>query len=354
MSPHTADASASVRPGPSSGLAARIFVDPASQAMLAHVRQIGPSDACMLIEGQTGTGKDLVARHVHEISARRHGPFLAVSCGAFSESQVDAELFGYEQGAFPGAFEAKGGWFEEANGGTLFLDQIGDLPLSTQSRLLRVLQDREVLRLGSRRGRPIDVRVMAATHVPLAPRIESGGFRKELYYRLNVVTLSLPALADRPGDILPLARYFIERHAERLGHDVVALAPDAETALRTHAWPGNVRELENVLHHALLVCRGKAIQAEDLHLAVPPAATPRDAPASQVSLDALLEATFARLFEEQAEHAHAYLEDALLRTAYRYCRQNQVHTAALLGLSRNVTRAQLIRIGALHVSKRGS
>ncbi|VFR23371.1 Alkanesulfonates-binding protein [plant metagenome] len=334
-----------------SGLAARIFADPRSQAMLAHVRQIGPSDASILIEGQTGTGKDLVARHVHEISARRDGPFLAVSCGAFSEALVDAELFGYEQGAFPGAFEAKGGWFEEADGGTLFLDQIGDLPLPTQSRLLRVLQEREVVRLGGRRGRPIDVRVLAATNVPLEPLIQSGGFRKDLYYRLNVVTLALPALAERPGDILPLARYFIERHAERLGHDVVALSRDAEAALRAHAWPGNVRELENVLHHALLVCRGQAIDAEDLHLAAPPLAA-TGLPPSTATLDELLEATFARLFEEQPEQAHAYLEEALLRTAYRYCRQNQVHTATLLGLSRNVTRSQLIRIGELRVSKR--
>lgn len=181
---------------------AQVFEDPKSQALLAHLQQVAPSDASVLIIGETGTGKELVARHIHNLSARRNRPFVAVNCGAFSESLVEAELFGHEKGAFTGALSAKAGWFEEANGGTLFLDEIGDLPMAIQVKLLRVLQEREVVRLGSRKSIPIDVRVLAATNVQLEKAINAGHFREDLYYRLDVVNLELSPLRDRPGDIL--------------------------------------------------------------------------------------------------------------------------------------------------------
>ena len=195
---------------------AQVFEDPASVAVLERIRMVAPSDANVLIIGETGTGKELIARHVHALSKRRNRPFVAVNCGAFSETLVESELFGHEKGAFTGAFASKSGWFEAANGGTLFLDEIGDLPLSIQVKLLRVLQEREVVRLGSHKSIPIDVRVVAATNVRLQDAVAAGHFREDLFYRLHVVNLTLPTLRERPGDILPLARHFLDEYRERL------------------------------------------------------------------------------------------------------------------------------------------
>jgi DNA-binding NtrC family response regulator len=332
---------------------AQVFEDPKSQALLAHVQQVAPSDASVLIIGETGTGKELVARHIHDLSSRRHQPFVAVNCGAFSESLVEAELFGHEKGAFTGALSAKAGWFEEANGGTLFLDEIGDLPMAIQVKLLRVLQEREVVRLGSRKSTPINVRVLAATNVQLERAINAGHFREDLFYRLNVVNLELSTLRERPGDIMPLTRHFIEVYSQRLGCGAIQISSDAEHKLRTYSWPGNIRELENVIHHTLLICRNGVIQSSDLRLSN--LRLERQEESSAVvddSTEALLARAFQKLFEEQAGALHEKVEDALLRAAYRFSHYNQVHTAQLLGLSRNVIRARLIKIGELAVNKR--
>jgi DNA-binding NtrC family response regulator len=332
---------------------AQVFEDPKSQALLAHIQQVAPSDASVLIIGETGTGKELVARHVHNLSSRRHQPFVAVNCGAFSESLVEAELFGHEKGAFTGALTAKAGWFEEANGGTLFLDEIGDLPLAIQVKLLRVLQEREVVRLGSRKSTPINVRVLAATNVQLERAINAGHFREDLFYRLNVVNLELHTLRERPGDIMPLTRHFIEVYSQRLGCGPIQISSEAEHKLRTYSWPGNIRELENVIHHTLLICRNGLIQANDLRLSnLKLERQDEPTPIVDDSTDALLARAFQKLFEEQAGALHEKVEDALLRAAYRFSHYNQVHTAQLLGLSRNVIRARLIRIGELAVNKR--
>ncbi|KAF1048394.1 sigma-54 interaction domain-containing protein [Xylophilus sp.] len=331
---------------------AHVFADAKSLALLAHLEKVAPSEASILIIGETGTGKELVARQVHALSHRRAGRFVAVNCGAFSEALVDAELFGHEKGAFTGALAAKAGWFEEADGGTLFLDEIGDLPMSLQVKLLRVLQEREVVRLGSRRPIPIDVRVLAATNKRLDEAIAAGQFRKDLYYRLNVVTLQLLPLHRRPGDILPLAAHFIRRYGERLGYGDVALEPDAAQRLAAYGWPGNIRELENVIHHALLVSQDGTIRAADLHL---PGGDAAAAPAAMdETADNQLQRALQRLFDEQGRGVHETVEDALLRAAYRHCRYNQVHTAQLLGLSRNITRARLIRLGELVVNRRAA
>jgi DNA-binding NtrC family response regulator len=333
---------------------AQVFEDPKSQALLSHIQQVAPSDASVLIIGETGTGKELVARHIHNLSSRRHQPFVAVNCGAFSESLVEAELFGHEKGAFTGALTAKAGWFEEANGGTLFLDEIGDLPLAIQVKLLRVLQEREVVRLGSRKSTPINVRVLAATNVQLERAINAGHFREDLFYRLNVVNLELSTLRERPGDIMPLSRHFIEVYSQRLGCGTIQISPDAEHKLRTYGWPGNIRELENVIHHTLLICRNGVIQASDLRLSNLRLERQEEAAHATVddSTEALLARAFQKLFEEQAGALHEKVEDALLRAAYRFSHYNQVHTAQLLGLSRNVVRARLIKIGELAVNKR--
>ena len=330
---------------------AQVFEDPRSQALLAHLQQVAPSEASVLIIGETGTGKELVARHIHNLSGRRNGPFVAVNCGAFSESLVEAELFGHEKGAFTGALAAKAGWFEEANGGTLFLDEIGDLPLPIQVKLLRVLQEREVVRLGSRKSIPINVRVLAATNVQLEKAINAGHFREDLYYRLNVVTLQLHPLRDRPGDILPLARHFIRSYSERLGYGPVELSPKAQAKLVEYSWPGNIRELENVIHHSLLTCGDGLVQAQDLRLSHLRLERQEEEASNQGVEDLLLQA-FSRLYEEQPGDLYEKVENALLRSAYHFCHYNQVHTAQLLGLSRNVTRTRLIAIGELVVNKR--
>ena len=323
---------------------AQVFEDPRSVALLERIRMVAPSDASVLIIGETGTGKELIARHVHELSQRRSRPFVAVNCGAFSETLVESELFGHEKGAFTGAFSAKTGWFEAANGGTLFLDEIGDLPLSIQVKLLRVLQEREVVRLGSRKSVPIDVRVVAATNVRLQDAVAAGHFREDLFYRLHVVQLALPTLRDRPGDILPLARHFIEEYRGRLGYGPVRLDAQAERKLGEHSWPGNIRELENVIHHALLICQHGVLGADDLHLSSMqiqrrPAEgeTPRDAPQQA------LEAALRGLFNESHADLFERIEDTVMRTAFEFCHRNQVQAAKLLGISRNVLRARLIK-----------
>ncbi|MCU1717359.1 sigma-54 interaction domain-containing protein [Pseudomonas sp. 5P_3.1_Bac2] len=331
---------------------AQVFEDPKSQALLAHLQQVAPSEASVLIIGETGTGKELVARHIHNLSGRCNGPFVAVNCGAFSENLVEAELFGHEKGAFTGALAAKAGWFEEANGGTLFLDEIGDLPLAIQVKLLRVLQEREVVRLGSRKSIPINVRVLAATNVQLERAINAGHFREDLYYRLNVVSLQLYPLRERPGDILPLTRHFIRTYSARLGYGEVRLSGDAERKLSSYDWPGNIRELENVIHHTLLICQDGLIREQDLRLTNLRIERPEASPSQDESADALLQRAFHKLFEEQSGALHEKVEEALLRSAYHFCHYNQVHTASLLGLSRNVTRSLLINIGELVVNKR--
>lgn len=221
---------------------AMLFHDPRSADLLERVERVARSEASVLVIGETGTGNELIARHLNAGSGRK-GPFVAVNCGAFSETLIDAELFGHESGAFTGASQARAGWFEAANGGTLFLAEIGDLPLALQVKLLRVLQERQVVRLGSRKPIALDVRLVAATNIDLLRAVEAQRFRADLYYRLSVATLGLPTLRERAGDILPLARHFIGVYAPRLGLRDVVLAPDAEAALLGYAWPGNIREL---------------------------------------------------------------------------------------------------------------
>ena len=325
---------------------ALVFEDPRSRSMLDRIRQIARSDATVLVVGETGTGKEIVARHLHELGPRSGKPFVAVNCGAFPESLVESELFGHERGAFTGAITAKPGWFEAAQGGTLFLDEIGDLPLGVQVKLLRVLQEREVVRLGSRQALPIDVWMVAATNVNLDQAVAAGRFRQDLYYRLGVAILALPPLRERPGDILPLAGYFLRLYSQRLGGGPATLSPEAEARLLGHGWPGNIRELENVIHSALLVARGDRIAPEDLPL--------RDLPGvlAQPDPDPLeaLRLSMAALFERNLPDLHRRVEETLMRTAYRFCHRNQLQTARLLGISRNVVRARLIDIGELPAS----
>jgi aliphatic sulfonates family ABC transporter substrate-binding protein len=326
-----------------------VFADPLSRILEGEIRRVAPSHATVLVTGETGTGKEIVARHIHALSRRRDRPFVAVNCGAFTESLVESELFGHEKGAFTGAAIAKAGWFEAADGGTLFLDEIGDLPPSVQVKLLRVLQEREVVRLGSRQPVPFDVRIIAATHVDLGEAVAAGHFREDLFYRLSVATVAVRPLRERPGDIAPLAEHFLGVYAERLATGHALLTPAAAERLVEHDWPGNIRELENVIHHALVICHGNRITPDDIRF---PARTRRaTAPASDDNRP--LEAALTQLFEHNPPNLHERIEETLFRTAYRYCDRNQVQTARLLGISRNIVRARLIQYGELTDTPRG-
>lgn len=323
---------------------ALVFEDPLSRALLERIRLMAPSDISVLVVGETGTGKELVARHIHELSRRKTAPFLAVNCGALSETLVESELFGHEKGAFTGATSTKQGWFEAATGGTLFLDEIGDLPLPMQVKLLRVLQEREVVRVGSHASIPIDVRLIAATNVKLEEAVLAGRFREDLYYRLKVASLDLAPLRERPGDIMPLAEHFARFYGHRLGCPAHVFGEDARRVLHLHPWPGNIRELENVIHHALLVARNGKIRPTDLNLSSFPS---RPAAPRQGSEFDALDRVLASLFELAEADLFAKIERAVLANAHAYTHNNQLATARLLGLSRHVVRARLLDHGLL-------
>lgn len=339
---------------------ALVFEAPASRALLGHIDQLAPTDATVLITGETGTGKEIVARHLHDRSSRAKASFVAVNCGALTPSLLESELFGHERGAFTGAFASSEGWFEAANKGTLFLDEVGDLPLGAQVKLLRVLQEREVVRVGSRRAVQVDVRLIAATNMHLEQAVADGRFREDLYYRLHVAHLALAPLRDRREDILPLAGHFLRMYSSRLGIPGAELTESASAALLEHSWPGNIRELENVVHRALLVARQGRLVATDLQLsgrttgrpsAAPPAprkAGPAEAAGVQVGdARAALESALLALFEEERPGLHDEIEEIVFRTAYRCADHNQLRTARLLGISRNVVRARLQQYGLL-------
>jgi len=236
------------------------------QDVVGMIRRVGPSDVPVLITGESGTGKELVARAIHMLSGRKEAPFVAINCGAIPETLLESELFGYEKGAFTGAVQQRKGRIESAQGGTLFLDEIGDIPLSLQVKLLRFLQDREVHRLGGKETVSIDVRVLAATNVDLKEAIDSGRFRKDLFYRLCVVALHVPSLKAREADITLLARTFLGKFAEAQNRVLKGFTPRAIEAMLAHSWPGNVRELENRVKRAVVMADGKYVSPAHLEL----------------------------------------------------------------------------------------
>jgi two-component system response regulator FlrC len=240
-----------------------IAEDPLSQQLCALARRLAPSEATVLISGESGSGKEVLARYIHRESDRADKPFLAVNCAAIPENMLESMLFGYEKGAYTGAYQSRPGKFEQANGGTLLLDEISEMDLGLQAKLLRVLQEREVERLGGNKLIALDVRVLATTNRQLEDEVREGHFREDLYYRLNVLPLALPPLRERPGDILPLARQFLARYATRPGSCFDAAA---EAALQRYSWRGNVRELENCVQRAAILARGNVLREEDLIL----------------------------------------------------------------------------------------
>ena len=237
---------------------------PAIREVYEIIERVADTPTTALITGESGTGKELIARALHENSGRKRGPFIKINCAAIPKNLMESELFGYEKGAFTGAVGAKPGRFELAHGGTLFLDEIGEIPVEMQVKLLRVLQESEFERVGGIRTIKVDVRLVAATNRDLMAEIETGGFREDLYYRLNVVPIVLPPLRERAADIPLLVRHFIRKFNERLNKQVADVEADAMTALARHAWHGNIRELENVIERTVLFCDGRQIQFKDL------------------------------------------------------------------------------------------
>lgn len=239
-----------VDPGAGSALVATA---PAMRAVLARCERVAGTDASVLLTGESGVGKDVLARHLHQVSRRAGKPYVAINCAAIPEALLESLLFGYEKGAFTGAARSQPGKFEQADGGTLFLDEIGEMPVELQAKLLRVLQDKMIERLGSNRLVTTDVRVIAATNRDLTESVAAGRFREDLYFRLAVFPVRIPPLRERREDILPLARTFMERYRDSMGRPGVTLSENAERVLQAHPWPGNVRELENAIQRGLLL-----------------------------------------------------------------------------------------------------
>ena len=230
--------------------------------MYSKIRKVAPTDSNVLIQGESGTGKELVACALHNLSKRAKAPMISVNCAAIPESLIESELFGHEKGAFTGASAGRAGLVEAADGGTLFLDEIGELPLEAQARLLRVLQEGEIRRVGSVQSQKVDVRLIAATHRDLKNLAKVGQFREDLYYRLHVIALKLPPLRERGADVNEIARAFLARQSARIGRTDLKFAPDAERAISHYSWPGNVRELENAVERAVILCESPEISAD--------------------------------------------------------------------------------------------
>jgi transcriptional regulator with GAF, ATPase, and Fis domain len=327
-----------VQPGPASDI---ILVDQAMRELHTLAKDVAKSSINVLIVGETGTGKEILAEAVHRASTRAQSSFLSLNCAALSESLVDAEMFGYEKGAFTGATQAKPGLLETAPGGTVFLDEIGELSLPLQAKLLRVIETRTLIRVGGVTKRTVDVRFVSATNRNLAHAIENGGFRSDLYFRLNGITLAIPPLRDRPVEIEPFGRRFASEMARDLGRSAPAISAEALILLRSYAWPGNIRELRNVIHRAVLLCRSGPVITPD-HL-------PRE----------LMEATFAApppavpyghtpiagLSTTQQELALAPKEKQRIIDALDKTAGNQTAASKLLGMGRTAFVARLNQYG---------
>ena len=331
----------------SSTQSAIIGTSRAMQDIYKEIGRIAATSVTVLVRGETGTGKELVARAIYQHSKRADRPFIAVNCAAIPETLLESELFGHERGAYTGAHARRVGRFEQANQGTIFLDEIGDLTLSTQVKLLRVLQEKYIQRVGGNEKIPVDVRVLTATHRDLESAIQEKQFREDLFYRLSGVTITLPPLRQRAGDIPELARYFLRRSATELGHESASIQPEAVALLQTQTWPGNVRELENVIRQALLLARGYAISLEHVQRASARSRKPVG------GADQTIAGYFTELLD-RAQHgdiqeAHARMltdmERELFTRAIQLAQGNQARAARWLGVTRTTMREKLIHFG---------
>lgn len=324
------------------GIVAR---SPRMWELFSRMRRIGPHFRSVLVEGETGTGKELVAGALHRLSGR-NGPYVVVNCSAITETLFESELFGHVRGAFTGADRDKMGLFEHASGGTLFLDEIGDLPLTAQGKLLRALQNQEVLRVGSLVPRKVDVRVVAATNRDVRAGIREGSFREDLYYRLSMASFKLPALRERAEDIPLLVRHFIEEFRREHESSVQDISHRALVILERHPWPGNVRELENAVGHASMMARRSTLEVEDLPESVRMAASKLRDPQSTL-YDGLTQEASATAAKTGVESSLAENERKLIAEAVREAGGNQSKAARRLGIGRDALRYKLKRHGLI-------
>ena len=307
--------------------------DPRSEELLLLARKVARSEATVMVLGPSGSGKEVLSRYIHDNSQRANNPFVAINCAAIPENMLEATLFGYEKGAFTGAIQACPGKFEQAQGGTLLLDEITEMDLALQAKLLRVLQEKEVERLGARKTISLDVRVIATSNRDLKEAVARGEFREDLYYRLNVFPITWLPLGQRSGDIIPLAEHLITRHASQQGLGSFTLSASARNKLLQHAWPGNVRELENVCQRALILCEGNTIDATDLMI------EPATGQAVAVATIEEPEEDNSRLGNELRHQEHQIILDTL--TA---CKGKRKDVAEKLGISPRTLRYKLARM----------
>ena len=312
-----------------------IAADPHTRKLLALADKVAETDATVLLNGESGTGKEVFARYLHEHSSRRSGPFVAINCAAIPDTLLEATLFGHEKGAFTGAASSQAGKFEQAEGGTLLLDEISEMPLGLQAKLLRVLQEREVERVGGKKAIPLDIRVLATTNRDMSKEVAAGRFREDLFYRLNVFPLAIPSLRERPGDIVPLAERLLADAATELALPQVPFDDDARAVLMGYPWPGNIRELRNEIARALALGDGHALHAADFSARLLQGQTGRAQTPEAAALPA------QGTLQERLDA----IEAMLLREVMLRHRWNKTRAAAELGLSRVGLRAKLIRFG---------
>jgi two-component system response regulator AtoC len=323
-----------------------IVRDPNLQAVYAQAERAAASTISVLLLGETGVGKEVLARFIHAQSLRATRPFVGINCAAFSEALLEGELFGYEKGAFTGALQARPGLFEAADGGTFFLDEVGELALPTQAKFLRVLEERSVLRLGARTPRPVDARFIAATNRDLEAEVGAGRFRQDLLYRLNSLSLTIPPLRERSGELESLARSFVHAACRQLERAPLDLSPEALSLLHAHRWPGNVRELRNAMDRAVVLCTGRSIGPEYLPASVTAGVSTRPS-AAVVGLIADLD---PERFHAQVES----LQRARIVEALAKCGGNQTQAAKLLGVARRTLVSQLVELGIPRPRARGT
>ncbi|MBF0248110.1 MAG: sigma-54-dependent Fis family transcriptional regulator [Alphaproteobacteria bacterium] len=317
-----------------------IFHDPRMADVMRMADQVAPSDASILITGASGTGKEMMARYLHLKSKRRDGPFVAVNCAAIPENLLESELFGHEKGAFTGAVARRIGKFEEANGGTLLLDEISEMDPRLQAKLLRAIQEREIDRVGSNKPVRVDVRILATSNRDMQQFVASGGFREDLYFRLNVVGLALPPLAERPGDVAALARHFSAKYADANGVPARPLSQDALAKLTAYHWPGNVRELENTIHRSVLLANGPEITPDVILLNSSPLSPGAAVQASHGAAQAYAAAAGGGV-EGMVGKTVSEVERELIINTLSHCLGNRTHAANILGISIRTLRNKL-------------
>ncbi|MCB1557559.1 MAG: sigma-54-dependent Fis family transcriptional regulator [Alphaproteobacteria bacterium] len=323
--------------------------DPAMKPVVAMADKIAPSEATVLITGESGTGKEVMSRYIHRKSKRLNGPFIAVNCAAIPENLLESELFGHEKGAFTGAVGRRLGKFEEANGGTLLLDEVSEMHPLLQAKLLRAIQEREITRIGSNDAVKIDVRIIATSNRNLEESVNKGEFREDLYFRLNVVNIRLPSLRERKTDLAQLSQFFIDKFSEQNGMDRKKISAEAAAKIAAHHWRGNIRELENTMHRAVLVSMQDEIEADAVHIAgmasaqASPAATPTNAPdpAGVSSADSSKAVQNTGGVEALVGRTIADVEREMILNTLDHCLGNRTHAANILGISIRTLRNKL-------------